>query len=152
MPLFVLTVLGDRVSGYQGSNYMVSKAIASGERPDAQTSLRIGVVGAGIMGSNHARVLAGLPDATLVGIVDPLPVDVLQELGVRKIMAVNDISSSDRIRVCQQAQRELAGQPRRRARTDSTISAAQPACELFRAREHLGNSHEQHPRRANPDG
>ena len=25
------------------------------------------------MGSNHARVLAGLPDVTLVGIVDPLP-------------------------------------------------------------------------------
>jgi predicted acylesterase/phospholipase RssA len=37
-------------------------------------------------------------------------------LGVRKIIAVNAISSSDRIRVCQQAQRELAGQPRRRAR------------------------------------
>ena len=25
------------------------------------------------MGTNHARVLAGLPDTTLVGIVDPLP-------------------------------------------------------------------------------
>ena len=25
------------------------------------------------MGSNHARVLAGLPDTTLVGVVDPLP-------------------------------------------------------------------------------
>lgn len=50
------------------------------------------------------------------GIVDPLPVDVLQELGVRKIIAVNAIPSSDRIRVCQQAQRELAAQPRRRAR------------------------------------
>ena len=50
------------------------------------------------------------------GIVDPLPVDVLQELGVRRIIAVNAIPSSDRIRVCQQAQRELAGQPRRRAR------------------------------------
>src|ERR1700750_2935499 len=35
--------------------------------------VRVGVVGAGVMGSNHARVLAGLPDATLVGIVDPLP-------------------------------------------------------------------------------
>jgi Predicted dehydrogenases and related proteins len=35
--------------------------------------LRVGVVGAGVMGSNHARVLAGLPDVTLVGIVDPLP-------------------------------------------------------------------------------
>src|SRR5205085_9079171 len=30
-------------------------------------------VGAGVMGSNHARVFAGLPDISLVGIVDPLP-------------------------------------------------------------------------------
>ena len=50
------------------------------------------------------------------GIVDPLPVDVLQEMGVRKIIAVNAIPSSDRIRACQQAQRELAGHTARRAR------------------------------------
>src|SRR5258708_9294999 len=35
-------------------------------------ALRIGVVGAGVMGSNHARVLVGLPDIALVGVVDPL--------------------------------------------------------------------------------
>ena len=35
-------------------------------------TLRVGVIGAGIMGSNHGRVLAGLPGVTLVGIVDPL--------------------------------------------------------------------------------
>ncbi len=34
--------------------------------------LRIGVVGAGVMGSNHARVLAGMPGVELVGVVDPL--------------------------------------------------------------------------------
>jgi predicted dehydrogenase len=34
--------------------------------------LRIGVVGAGVMGTNHARVLATLPEVQLVGIVDPL--------------------------------------------------------------------------------
>jgi predicted dehydrogenase len=34
--------------------------------------LRVGVIGAGVMGSNHARVLAGLPDIHLVGVVDPL--------------------------------------------------------------------------------
>ena len=28
-------------------------------------ALRVGVVGAGVMGSNHARVLAGLPDVTI---------------------------------------------------------------------------------------
>ena len=35
--------------------------------------LRIGVVGAGVMGSNHARVLMSLPGVTMVGIVDQLP-------------------------------------------------------------------------------
>src|SRR3954471_16544539 len=40
---------------------------------DAGHSLRLGVIGAGVMGSNHARVLAGLPDVRLVGVVDPLP-------------------------------------------------------------------------------
>ena len=35
--------------------------------------LRVGVIGAGVMGTNHARVLAGLPDTSLVGVVDPLP-------------------------------------------------------------------------------
>ncbi len=33
--------------------------------------LRIGVVGVGVMGSNHARVLAELPGIKLVGVVDP---------------------------------------------------------------------------------
>src|SRR5579863_3651563 len=51
---------------------MVSKVSASGDKAEAKPKLRIGVIGAGIMGSNHARVLAGLPDSTLVGIVDPL--------------------------------------------------------------------------------
>ena len=35
--------------------------------------LRVGVIGAGVMGSNHARVLAGLPGVQLVGIADPDP-------------------------------------------------------------------------------
>src|ERR1700726_1969973 len=71
-------VLGER-SGYQHSNttgvdHMSSKGLpASGGKAETQRSLRIGVIGAGVMGSNHARVLAGLPDTTLVGVVDPLP-------------------------------------------------------------------------------
>src|SRR3978361_1927422 len=52
---------------------MSSKASASDALTGARRDLRVGVVGAGVMGSNHARVLAGLPDVTLVGIVDPLP-------------------------------------------------------------------------------
>jgi hypothetical protein len=35
------------------------------------SALRIGVVGVGVMGSNHARVLADLPGVKLAGIVDP---------------------------------------------------------------------------------
>lgn len=41
--------------------------------PAEAAPIRIGVIGAGVMGSNHARVLAGLPGAVLVGVVDPLP-------------------------------------------------------------------------------
>ena len=52
---------------------MNSKASASGAKAEAKRSLRVGVIGAGVMGSNHARVLAGLPDTTLIGVVDPLP-------------------------------------------------------------------------------
>ena len=41
-------------------------AVASAEHP-----LRVGVVGVGVMGSNHARVFAGLPGTKLVGVADP---------------------------------------------------------------------------------
>jgi hypothetical protein len=51
---------------------MSSKGSISGATTDVRRNLRVGVIGAGVMGSNHARVLAGLPDVTLVGIVDPL--------------------------------------------------------------------------------
>src|SRR5204863_9931542 len=44
-----------------------------GALPDASRAMRVGVIGAGVMGTNHARVLGGLPNITLVGIVDPLP-------------------------------------------------------------------------------
>lgn len=35
------------------------------------SSLRVGVVGLGVMGKNHARVLSELPGVTLVGVADP---------------------------------------------------------------------------------
>ncbi|MDO8978389.1 MAG: Gfo/Idh/MocA family oxidoreductase [Afipia sp.] len=50
------------------SSTVSTKNTASNDR-----LLRVGVVGAGVMGTNHARVLAGLPGVELVGIVDPLP-------------------------------------------------------------------------------
>jgi UDP-N-acetylglucosamine 3-dehydrogenase len=46
---------------------------AGGTEVEPKAPLRVGVIGAGVMGSNHARVLAGLPDVRLVGVVDPLP-------------------------------------------------------------------------------
>jgi predicted dehydrogenase len=52
---------------------MTTKIPGSGLKARSKPALRVGVIGAGVMGSNHARVLAGLPDTTLVGIVDPLP-------------------------------------------------------------------------------
>src|SRR5690242_4602073 len=38
---------------------------------ESERPLRVGVVGVGVMGSNHARVLTGLPGTELVGIADP---------------------------------------------------------------------------------
>jgi UDP-N-acetylglucosamine 3-dehydrogenase len=52
---------------------MVSNVSAAPSKFGAEHALRIGVIGAGVMGSNHGRVLAGLPGVTLIGIVDPLP-------------------------------------------------------------------------------
>src|SRR5512133_2882218 len=37
----------------------------------AERMLRVGVVGVGVMGSNHARVFAGLPGTELVAVADP---------------------------------------------------------------------------------
>ncbi|MEW6769058.1 MAG: Gfo/Idh/MocA family oxidoreductase [Pseudomonadota bacterium] len=51
----------------------MSSAKSATTNANAARALRVGVIGAGVMGTNHARVLAGLPDVTLVGIVDPLP-------------------------------------------------------------------------------
>jgi len=45
----------------------------SGAKAEPRHGLRVGVIGAGVMGSNHARVLAGLPEVELVGVVDPVP-------------------------------------------------------------------------------
>jgi NTE family protein len=42
------------------------------------------------------------------GIVDPVPTDVLQEMGVRKIIAVNTIPTPEQIHQCLQVERELA--------------------------------------------
>ncbi|MCC6779364.1 MAG: Gfo/Idh/MocA family oxidoreductase [Hyphomicrobiales bacterium] len=45
--------------------------MAEAAKLGADGRLRVGVVGVGVMGSNHARVLADLPGVELVGVADP---------------------------------------------------------------------------------
>jgi UDP-N-acetylglucosamine 3-dehydrogenase len=45
--------------------------MSEAEKSDAGTPLRVGVVGVGVMGSNHARVLSELPGVRLTGVADP---------------------------------------------------------------------------------
>jgi hypothetical protein len=61
---------------------------------DTERPLRIGVVGVGIMGSNHARVFAGLSGATLVGVADP---DRKQADFVAKTLGCAGVSSVDEL-------------------------------------------------------
>src|SRR4051812_24806398 len=42
-------------------------------RKSADGLLRVGVIGVGVMGSNHARVFVDMPGVKLVGVVDPDP-------------------------------------------------------------------------------
>src|SRR5882757_44762 len=73
---------------------MSSRGADSGVRTEAKRSLRVGVVGAGVMGSNHARVLAGLPATTLVGVVDPLPAHRARDnelTGCRSFASLDDL-------------------------------------------------------------
>src|SRR2546429_4814994 len=56
---------GNRGSGTGG---FVRMAAARGS---AESLLRLGVVGVGVMGSNHARVIAELPGVEFVGVADP---------------------------------------------------------------------------------
>src|SRR5690349_23311352 len=68
-------------------------AVASAERP-----LRVGVVGVGVMGSNHARVFAGLPGTELVGVADPdrKQADfVARTLGCIAVSDVNELLERD---------------------------------------------------------
>src|SRR6187455_3522724 len=72
---------------------MMQAAVASAEHP-----LRVGVVGVGVMGSNHARVFAGLPGTELVGVADPdrKQADfVARTLGCVAVSDVNELLERD---------------------------------------------------------
>ncbi|MGB8355805.1 MAG: patatin-like phospholipase family protein [Chthoniobacteraceae bacterium] len=47
------------------------------------------------------------------GICDPLPVDVLREIGIERIIAVNTIPTPERLRYCANLQKETDGRPRK---------------------------------------
>ncbi len=54
--------------------------------------LRVGVVGVGVMGSNHARVFAGLAGVQLVGVADP---DSEQRELVTRVLGCPAVDSLD---------------------------------------------------------
>jgi len=59
-----------------------------------EAALRVGVVGIGVMGSNHARVLREMPGVELVGLADPDPKQtafVGGALGCKTVSNVNDL-------------------------------------------------------------
>src|SRR5262245_9224756 len=59
---------GVKTTGPKASETKVSET-----RPSQDSDkLRVGVIGAGVMGSNHARVFKDLSGISLVGIADPL--------------------------------------------------------------------------------
>jgi predicted dehydrogenase len=62
--------------------------------PSAEPALRIGVIGVGVMGSNHARVLVGLPDAELVAVADP---DLKQAEFVARTLGCRAVSSVEEL-------------------------------------------------------
>ena len=51
----------------RGTSFIMVQSAKEG----ADGLLRVGVVGVGVMGSNHARVFADIPGVKLVGIADP---------------------------------------------------------------------------------
>src|SRR5664279_5872896 len=62
--------------------------------PGAEKILRVGVVGVGVMGSNHARVFAGLPGIELVSVADPDPKQadfVARTLGCAAVADVGEL-------------------------------------------------------------
>src|SRR5580698_8673739 len=68
--------------------------MSEAKKVSADGSLRIGVIGVGVMGSNHARVLSELPGVELVGVVDPdrkQREQVARRLGCAAFAAVDEL-------------------------------------------------------------
>lgn len=64
----------------------------------ADSPLRVGVIGAGIMGANHARVFSNLPGVTLIGVADPSAQQrelVTRVLGIPAVDTIDDLLGPD---------------------------------------------------------
>jgi predicted dehydrogenase len=59
------------MSGLRVAFWGLVSNMSQAVRPDAEQLLRVGVIGVGVMGSNHARVFTGMPGVELVGVADP---------------------------------------------------------------------------------
>src|SRR5438105_7910077 len=62
---------GGRAKGQPGHWNQGDASDMAARRGSAESALRLGVVGVGVMGSNHARVIAELPGVEFVGVADP---------------------------------------------------------------------------------
>lgn len=72
---------------------MVVSVKASEGAAGGEKALRVGVIGAGVMGSNHARVFMTLPGVKLVGIADPLEVHRKRAVDLIGCRTFSDIES-----------------------------------------------------------
>src|ERR1700730_13322956 len=64
-------VVGKTRPGTGENNTMRAASERANPREVSPDRLRFGIIGVGVMGSNHARVLAELPGVELVAIADP---------------------------------------------------------------------------------
>src|ERR1700730_10651832 len=64
-------VVGKTRPGTGENNNMPAASKRAKPREVSPDRLRFGIIGVGVMGSNHARVLAELPGVELVAIADP---------------------------------------------------------------------------------
>jgi len=66
--------------------------MAQATKTGADKVLRVGVIGVGVMGSNHARVLAELPGVRLAGVADP---DARQRDTVKRLLGCEAVADTE---------------------------------------------------------
>ena len=67
----------------------------------AMTELRVGLIGMGMMGRNHARVLSGLKGIEFIGIADPIqPGQVVNQFPLREVFADTNELLSQKLDYC----------------------------------------------------